>query len=108
MRQNFILFLTEVKQYPATLIAVEKQILLSGVTKRFDIVLYNRDHQPYIIVECKKMNVKLDEAVLRQILNYHLGLPSDCLVLTNGQEAHVFVKKDNSFNEVFEFPAYGE
>ena len=43
VRQNFLLWLTESLFYPASLIAVEKQLLLGDVKKRFDIVVYDNN-----------------------------------------------------------------
>ena len=59
VRQNFLLYLTGTLGYPASLIAVEKQVSVTGMNRRFDIVVFDREARPYIIVECKEMNVKL-------------------------------------------------
>ena len=53
VRQNFIQYLIQVMNYPASLIALEKEIWLGEMKKRFDILVYNKDHQPWMIVECK-------------------------------------------------------
>ena len=57
VRQNFLQYLIQVKKYPASLIAVEKEILLGDIKKRFDIVVYDKNHQPLMIIECKEMSV---------------------------------------------------
>ena len=49
VRQNFIQYLVKEKKYPASLIAVEKEIQLGELKKRFDILVYNKDHQPWKI-----------------------------------------------------------
>jgi len=46
MRQNFIQYLVRVKNYPATLIATEKEIQLGELKKRFDILVYNSGISP--------------------------------------------------------------
>ena len=53
VRQHFIHFLIEGKGYPAQLIAVEKEIQVCGMKRRFDLVCYDRQANPYLIVECK-------------------------------------------------------
>lgn len=84
VRQNFLQYLIQVKKYPATLIAVEKELMLGEMKKRFDILVYNGDHQPWMMVECKAMHVPLNDKVLQQILRYNMSIPVSFLVITNG------------------------
>ena len=84
VRQNFLQYLTQTKKYPASLIAVEKEIKLGELKKRFDIVVYDKNSKPWMIVECKEMNVSLDKSVLDQILRYNISLDVPYLVITNG------------------------
>jgi hypothetical protein len=56
VRQNILLYLSEVMHYPASLIAVEKQVAVAGMMKRFDLVVYKND-SPFMVIECKEMNV---------------------------------------------------
>jgi hypothetical protein len=89
VRQNMLQYLVQVKKYPASLIAIEKEIALGELRKRFDIVVY-RNSRPWMIIECKEMNVALNEAVLRQILNYNINIQADHLLITNGTDNHAF------------------
>ena len=106
VRQNFIQFLIMNKNYPATLIAVEKEIKLAELKKRCDIVVYNRNTQPWMIIECKEMNELLSPKVMEQILRYHVALPAKYLVITNGSHCFGFVKNNNNFVEINIFPDY--
>ncbi|HRF18083.1 MAG TPA: type I restriction enzyme HsdR N-terminal domain-containing protein, partial [Chitinophagaceae bacterium] len=45
VRQNFVQFMVSVKKYPASLIAVEKELKLGELKKRFDILVYNSRHE---------------------------------------------------------------
>jgi hypothetical protein len=83
VRQNFLQYLLQEKKYPASLIAVEREIIVVDTKKRFDIVVF-KDVKPWMIVECKEMQVKLSEAVIKQILNYNITLQVEYLVITNG------------------------
>lgn len=103
VRQNFLLYLIHTLRYPATLIAVEKKLQISEVKKRFDIVVY-KNALPYMIVECKEMNVPLSESTLRQVLNYNATMQAPFMVVTNGNYCAAFEKKENAFVEVFEMP----
>lgn len=84
VRQHILMFLIE-KQFPPSLIAVEKQILVNGRKRRFDIVVYNRNTTPAIIVECKAPSEKIDQKTLMQILAYNLNLKARFFWLTNGE-----------------------
>ncbi len=105
VRQNFILLLTVVMKYPASLIAVEKQLILNDVKKRFDIVVY-KESEPHIIVECKEMNVALSESTLTQVLNYNLKMQAPYIAVTNGNFCKAFTKKENHFEEILALPYF--
>ena len=89
VRQNFLQWLMQVKQYPAPLISVEKEIKVNGLKKRYDIVVY-KNAIPWMIVECKEMNVALNDAVITQVVTYNSNLNVAYLVVTNGSSTHVF------------------
>jgi hypothetical protein len=74
-------------RYPAALIAVEKRIKVGNVNKRFDIVIYNRDHKPWMLVECKAPDVAISEKTLHQLLNYQRTAQCSYWLLTNGHQA---------------------
>ncbi|MDQ6610054.1 MAG: type I restriction enzyme HsdR N-terminal domain-containing protein, partial [Bacteroidota bacterium] len=59
VRQNILQYLTEIKKYPAKLIAVEKEIYLGELKKRCDAVVYDRNTLPWMIIECKEMNAAI-------------------------------------------------
>lgn len=86
VRQNFLKYLVEEKKYPASLIVVEKEFKLNTLSKRSDVVVYNRLGQPFLIVECKATNVKMDQKVFDQIARYNMKLNVEYLVVTNGLE----------------------
>jgi hypothetical protein len=105
VRQNFLLYLVEVLKYPASLIAVEKQLQLSDIKKRFDIVVY-KDSLPFMIIECKEMNVPLSENTMLQVLNYNSGIQADYMCITNGSYSVLYKKVNGSFIEDSEMPAF--
>jgi hypothetical protein len=107
VRQNILQYLVQVKNYPASLIAVEKEIYLGELKKRCDVVVYSRDILPWMIIECKQVSEKLDAKVLDQILRYHITLPAKYLVVTNGNYCFGFEKTDGQFYEINQLPDYG-
>ena len=96
VRQNMIAYFTITLSYPKDAIAVEKGLLVNGLKKRFDILLYNKEHQPYLMVECKAPDVIINENVLQQALRYNITLPVQWVVLTNGQSTIAWEKKGGS------------
>jgi hypothetical protein len=87
VRQNFIQYLIQIKQYPSTLIAIEKTIQLGELKKRFDIIVYKND-SPWLLIECKEANVPITEKTLEQILQYQQVVEADYLVMTNGHTTY--------------------
>ena len=93
VRQNFVQYLVQVKNYPADLIAQEKVLQLGELKKRFDILVYDKQHRPWMMIECKAPEVKLNEGVLQQLLRYHISIPVGFLLITNGETSYGWEKK---------------
>ncbi len=106
VRQNMIQYLLISKKYPASLISVEKEIRLGELRKRYDLVIYDRQVLPWMIIECKEMKTSLSERTLDQVLRYHAALPVTFLVITNGSYSIGFEKIDDKFIEINEFPDF--
>lgn len=106
VRQNFLQYLVIVKNYPASLIAVEKEIKLFDLVKRFDILVYDQNMAPWMIIECKEMNEVIDKKVLDQALRYNISLQVPYVVLTNGTSCHGFKLADGAFKEINNLPVY--
>ena len=84
VRQNFVAYLVRSLEYPTTMIALEKGLELNDLKKRFDILVYNSAHQPWLMVECKSPDVALSEDVLQQVLRYNITIPVEYIIITNG------------------------
>tara|TARA_B110000046_G_scaffold186042_1_gene231756 strand:+ start:3635 stop:4078 length:444 start_codon:yes stop_codon:yes gene_type:complete len=93
VRQHFVCFLIEEKKYPVSLIAIEKQLTINNLKKRSDILVFNTDGKPEIIVECKAPSIKITQAAFDQIARYNLKLKAKYLIVTNGLE-HFYCKMD--------------
>jgi len=89
VRQHLIHYLIHVKHFPASLISVEKQLLLNGQTKRYDVLVY-KDLKPFLVVECKAPFIALDDAVTEQALRYNLVLKADYLMISNGVQDRTY------------------
>ena len=105
VRQNMLQYLVQVKHYPASLIAVEKEIALGELRKRFDILVYKAS-KPWMIVECKEMNIILNEPVIRQVLNYNITLQTAFVVVTNGTSTYGFGLDNGKIEPLQQFPDF--
>jgi len=106
VRQNFLQYLIQEKRYPASLIAVEKEIQLGELKKRFDILVYNREHQPWMMIECKDMQTELNEPVLHQLLRYNIAVPVTYMIITNGSYCIGFHKKEQQLQLLDDLPPW--
>ena len=105
VRQNFVQYFIQVLHYPASLIGVEKGIKLGELKKRFDIVVCNQDTKPWMLVECKAMEIPLSGNVADQILRYNQTMEASFVVITNGVFTRCF-QLQPQVNELFEMPEW--
>jgi len=110
VRQNFLQFLLNEKNYPESLIKVEMGLRLNKLPKRSDIVVFDSQGKPSLLVECKAPSVKISQKVFDQIARYNMTLKVEYLVVTNGLKHYCckldFTSKSYSFLE--EIPSFSE
>ncbi len=90
VRQLFILFLITELKIPVKHIAVERQIKINNKNHRFDILVFNNEANPKLIVECKSHKVSLSDAVAIQVSKYNIALKAKYLCITNGIQTMFF------------------
>jgi len=105
VRQNFLQYLVQHEKYPASCIAVEREVIAGGLKRRFDIVVF-KDARPWMIVECKEMQVPLTDAVIKQVLNYNTALQVNNLVITNGTTTFAVAINKPAPEWLTQLPAY--
>ena len=93
VRQHVIQFLLQEKKYPKSLLNVEKTLKINGLTKRYDIVIYQPNGSIFLLVECKSPQIKISQNTFDQIARYNLTLKAQFLMVTNGLN-HYFCKMD--------------
>jgi type I site-specific restriction endonuclease len=84
VRQHLINFLINEKKYPRSLIKVEGGLTYNQLSKRSDIVVFDRDGLPWMLVECKSSDIKLSEHTLRQAAAYNMTLKAKYITISNG------------------------
>jgi len=88
VRQLTLEYLMDLPALSKRLLSVEKQIKVNGIIKRFDILLYDDQAEPLLLVECKAPQVKLTDETFKQISFYNLKLKVPFLLITNGKDAY--------------------
>ncbi len=84
LRQLVLLYLLDEKKCPPHRIRSEIGIDVNGLKKRCDIVVFDADVKPWLVVECKSPKVRLSQATFEQVARYNLRLKAPFLVATNG------------------------
>jgi hypothetical protein len=105
VRQNLLQYLVQSLLYPSGLIAVEKEIKLGELSKRFDIVVY-KNEKPWMIIECKEAKVALNEKTMNQILQYQQVLTAQYLFISNGHETMGAKIESGKLQSLQNFPEY--
>ena len=84
VRQNILQFLVNERNYPAPLIAVEIGLKYNSLQKRADILVYDKQGKPFLLVECKAPEVKITQDAFDQVARYNMAFEVKYLVITNG------------------------
>jgi type I site-specific restriction endonuclease len=88
VRQHFIHFLMNKYGYPKSLMKAEGGLKYNNLPKRTDLVVYDRQGKPYIVVECKDTLVKITQATFEQAAHYNFILKAPYLIVVNGLSYH--------------------
>ncbi len=108
VRQFFIAWLSRERNWPLALMASEYGLKFNGRSYRCDIVAFNRELQPQIIVECKAPGVKLGQQVVDQVITYNRILNVPYIVITNGGTTYIcsLNKETGKYEYVADLPHY--
>ena len=90
VRQQFIQFLLTVKKIPSSHLSVEREITVNGLSRRYDLVVFDEEGKPWMVVECKAPHVKLTQEVMEQAGRYNKTLRAPIIGITNGKENKFF------------------
>lgn len=110
VRQNFVCYLINHKQYPPMLIANEMQIKVNSRIKRCDSVVYDNRMNPLVILEYKAPDVSITKQVFDQIVRYNYVLKVPYLIVSNGLRHYCCqVDYENQTTTYLQdIPVYGE
>ncbi len=108
VRQWFISVLHEGLHVPEHMMGSEVALTHAGKDYRADIVVYDRQAQPLMIVECKRPEVPLDQAVVDQALRYNKELNVKYIAITNGNKTFIFERTAGGWQFMQNAPLWEE
>ena len=108
VRQWFIGVLRDELKVPEHMMMSEVAFRHGQMDYRADIVVYDRSARPLMVVECKRPEVVLDQAVVDQALRYNRELDVAYIVVTNGMKTFMFERKEAGFDFVVKAPTWEE
>jgi hypothetical protein len=80
-------------------INLEVPVLINGMTKRIDILIYNKA-KPWVIIECKSDKIALNPPEFNQLVRYQNAVNASYIILTNGKEQRAFKVSENQLEGV--------
>ena len=90
VRQLLLRYLLTETGIPRSRMAVERKVKVGKLEKRFDLLLFDHQGQPVMVIECKRATEALDQAVIDQAGRYNTTLKAPFLMVTNGLQHLVF------------------
>ena len=90
VRQYLIHFLVSQKRIPESHLSVERQIAVNGLTRRYDLVVFDRVGAPWLVIECKAPQVELTQTVVEQVGRYNKTLRAPYIAVSNGRQSIFF------------------
>ena len=106
VRQLLVQYFIQDRKINPNRIAVERQITVNEQTanelsKRCDLLIFDDNTNPWMLIECKAPEVELDKETCWQIGIYNMPLRVPFLLVCNGPDAYCF--SINFSNSVFTF-----
>ena len=106
-RQRLIQILNSRLDYPLSLFSIETGIEVTGMKKRFDVMVMGRDGMPLLLAECKSESIPLDQNALLQLNNYNRKIKAKILILFNGKELYCWVRnKKGEYQQQPDIPPF--
>ena len=86
VRQLILEYLLQERGYNSNRISMERGLKVNTLDRRFDLLVYDKEVKPYLLIECKAPQVKISQAVFEQVSWYNSSLQVPYLMVTNGRE----------------------
>jgi len=108
VRQCIIAFLIQKSHFSKNHISVEKGLKTAHKQLRFDLLVYDQESQPFLLIECKAPSVPLTQLTFDQIAHYNTILMVPYLWISNGHDNRLcqISWEEKKFTFLEEFPFY--
>jgi len=93
---------------PPALMAVERGIEVQGAILRPDLIVFDRNGRPWMVVECKAPRVELSQVTVNQAVAYNRKLQAPYVLVTNGSDHRCVRMQDDGFEYVDAFPDWND
>lgn len=87
VRQLLVLFFVHEQQFPVSRMSIERRLEVLGMSRRYDLVLFDTSATPVLLAECKAPAVNISQDTLDQIARYNITLKVPYLLVTNGRQS---------------------
>ena len=108
VRQHFINYLIHELMYPKSLFRIEGSISYNKLQKRSDILIYNRQGKPWMLIECKSPTIKLSQRAFNQVAVYNMTIGAEYIAVTNGMVHYCYegIKAGDEVRFLNDFPSF--
>lgn len=106
VRQHFIKLLVNHLNYPSGLFQLERQHEYFKSKKRSDILVMDQTGQPFLLIECKAYDVKINQSALNQIATYNKTIEAPFIGVTNGMQHFAWKLEKDEYVQLDQFPVY--
>ncbi len=107
VRQSLISKLIKDYQVPIGLMRTEFEIKKNGLKRRIDLIIFNNNGEPQMIIETKAPSVRLTQSTMDQVAFYNNVIFAPWLLIANGIMAMIYhIDFETKIStEVLEFPS---
>lgn len=108
VRQHIVHYFINRLNYPKSLIRIEGGLKYNRLQKRSDVVVFDREGKPWLLMECKSPELKLSQNTIMQAAVYNNHVQAKYIAISNGMQ-HVCYEVKENVSEVellTSFPEY--
>lgn len=95
VRQHIVHYFIDQLTYPKSLIRIEGGLKFNQLQKRSDVVVFNRQGKPWLLMECKSPEMKLSQNTIMQAAVYNNNIQAKYIALSNGMQHVCYEVKEN-------------
>ena len=106
VRQSMIHFLIHDRNYPRSLIKVESGLKYNDLARRSDILIYDREVNPFMLVECKTFQYPMSDKAAEQLARYNHTIKAPYIVLTNGLKHFCYQVVKDQVTPIGDLPVF--